>query len=88
MTQASEADWVVLSDKPFWRQLWNIIITFVFCAGMMGLGWFLGSSAMEWFGFVALIGMAFVLAGNKSTIYKTPQQAADYLFKKYNVKGE
>ena len=68
------------------RQAYDTVLYIVFCVSLMGIGVFLDSSAMQWMGFVTII--LFVLIRDhirKKT--RTPQEAADYLYKQYGVTG-
>lgn len=79
-------DWIVLSHTPLLKTFGRAVITSASVISIIGTGWYLGSSAMQWagFGLLALIAIANGVNPPKS---KTPQQAADYLFKKYGVNG-
>lgn len=52
---------------------------------VIGTGWALDSTAMQWMGFLLLIVVAVKLAGVAASKRLTPQQAADYLRDKFGV---
>lgn len=63
------------------------LVTGAILAGLIGLGVFLESSAMQWAGFL-LVGMSIIGRASRMMSGKvryTPQQAADYLQEKYGV---
>lgn len=71
-------------SKTWHRELWSDICTFGVVAGTFGLGWWLDSSAMQWFGFVLLF--VIMIGRANSQIKKfTPQEAADWLCDEYDV---
>ena len=64
--------------------------TFAMLAGLIGLGVYLESSAMQWAGFImvsiGIIGRAARMSKGKAR--HTPQEAADYLRETYDVTAE
>lgn len=80
-------DWIVLSKAPLLKLLTRSVITLMTVVGIIGVGLYLQSEAMQWAGFVLLI---FIAIGNgiNPPKNKTPQQAADYLLKEYGVTAE
>lgn len=60
------------------------LTSFVMACGLTGMGWWLGSTAMQWIGFVVFWMSLFALARG-DTKRKSPQEAADLLYEKYRV---
>ena len=60
----------------------STLITTVF---VIGIGVFLGSSAMQWAGFIMLAVTVLVLASGKRSRGRSPQHLADYLYEEYGV---
>lgn len=66
--------------------------SFATVTGIIGLGWWLGSDAMQWVGFIMVCLVALARLGSmKAHSGKwryTPQEAADYLSATYGVKAK
>jgi hypothetical protein len=81
-------DMVIYVRQNFWQSIASDAVTFSTVAGIIGIGAWLDSSAMQWAGFI----MAALLIGSrgKSMMDKlrmTPQQAADRLLAEFGVTG-
>ena len=69
-----------------WLSDLGTLLVFV---AMIGLGWGLESSAMQWVGGLLFFVWCIVRGrGRKSDNRKTPQEAADWLAEKFNVTAE
>ena len=82
---SEDSEIITIIDDRFWQSALNNAITFIVVVGVMGVGWLLGSSAMQWVGFVMLF---LILLGRASDMNKSrmsAQAAADHLAEKYNV---
>lgn len=58
--------------------------TFAMIVAVIGTGWWLGSEAMQWIGFLMVMLVAVRMAGGCKD-RMTPQQAADLLCRKYGA---
>lgn len=71
---------VILIRETWLSSLISDAGTFALFAGLIGLGWLLGSSAMQWSGFVVAAFMTFARAGSRADEYRyTIAQARDKL---------
>lgn len=61
--------------------------TFVMAAGLIGLGVYLESTAMQWTGAIVFF-LTTIATAALDKKRQTPQQAADFLYKKFGVKAE
>lgn len=62
--------------------------TFAMAAGLIGVGWALGSTAMQWFGFIATVIFLTARCSSRSReSLMTPTEASDWLWSQYQVKG-
>lgn len=70
--------------KPWYRELWSNASSFAVIVGFFAVGWWLDSSAMQWFAFVC----AFLWMFGKSTHSiknMSAQETADFLRDEYGV---
>lgn len=76
---------IIVVHETYWKSLANDITTFVFCGAIMSLGWWMGSEAMQWFGFVAFVVQVMGMWRRMREGVTTPQKAADHLKEKFGV---
>lgn len=69
---------------PSWRRDGS---TFCLALALMGVGWAADSAAMEWAGFIVFFLTVFARAGARAQRL-TPQQAADFLARRFGVRAE
>ncbi len=86
----SDTTKIIFLRQSVTESILSDIATFVMVVGVIGIGRYLDSSAMQWVGFllvtVVLIGKA--VAVGKDGPRMTPQAAADYLLEKFYVTGK
>lgn len=78
---------VILLHESVKRSLLTDASTFVMIVSVIGIGWWLGSSAMQWAGFI-MICIAMVGRASRLENKLTPQEAADLLHKRFGVCAE
>lgn len=77
----------VIMHETWIKGLVRDVVTFVMIVSVIGTGWWLGSAAMQWTGFVMLCFIAITVAtGRRNRL--TPQEAADMLWREYRVKPD
>ena len=74
---------VMLLHETVWQSVARDITSAVMVVGLIGSGVWVGSTAMQWLGFILFWLVLLVRANSK--IRYTPQQAADYLKERYGV---
>lgn len=87
LDMSENKDWIVLSSTPLLKFFGRAVITSVSVISIIGVGWYLQSPAMQWAGF-GLLALIAIANGVNPPKNKTPQQAADYLFKEYGVRAK
>jgi len=77
---------VILIHETVLQSWVKDIVSFVSLAGIIGLGWWLDSAAMQWAGFI-LFALSVMGRARKYMVdgVTTPQKAADSLHEKYGV---
>lgn len=84
----SDKEEIIMITESVWQSLGRNISSLCSILIIIGIGVVLHSNAMQWFGFWIAMITIFAKAWNKTKGYKkSPQEAADYLFKKFNVKA-
>jgi hypothetical protein len=87
MSEEKNDDNIYLYDGRvgFWARYF---VSYGTLLGCIGIGVMVGSDALQWIGgvvwFIGLVGMAMAFSKNA---HKTPQEAANHLFKNYGVKA-
>lgn len=82
---SENTEYIIITDDRLWRSALRDVVTLASVVGIIGIGWFLDSSAMQWAGFVVAALMLIALAGASRKRRKTPQEAAKYLRDKFGV---
>lgn len=79
-------DRILVINESLAQSLGRDIGSFATIAGLIGLGAYIGSSAMEWAGFLIA---ALIICGRSQKLGKglSPQAAADWLASEYGVTG-
>ena len=77
---------VLLIRETVWQSLAKDAGTFATVVSIIGLGRWLDSAAMQWFGFVMAAIFVMVQASTHETY--TPQQAADWLARHCHVRAK
>lgn len=82
---ADQSNIIVVHESPM-QSVIKDTYTFAAVVGIIGVGWLLGSDAMQWIGFVILSVIALARAGSISKKFRyTPQEAADLLRDRWGV---
>jgi len=77
---------IILIHETMWQSVISDTYTFASIIAVIGTGWWLGSSAMQWAGFVILsLGL---LAWRKNRPRLTPQEAAEHLHQTFGVRAK
>lgn len=80
---------IIIIYQSMFESIISSLVDCVLAVGLIGIGVYLHSSAMQWFGFIVtslvMISKSQRLTKNNK---KTPQQAANYLYEKFGVKHE
>lgn len=78
---------VIIVHESVLKAIVTDAVTYIMVVGVIGTGWLLGSSAMEWIGFLALLITAFLVALGKSDKQMTIKEAREFLNKLENKNG-
>ena len=82
----ARTDIVVVVDGALWRRLLGNLLVAGIQVGIIGIGVWVNSTAMQWAGFLAVV--LVVWAWAKARPARTPQEAADHLREKYGAVAE
>ena len=83
MTDTPTKPSVLLIRESAWQSIVSDTYSAIAAIGVMGIGWWLNSSAMQWCGF--LLFWITLAANTKDDKRRSPQDAADYLKSEYGV---
>lgn len=84
----TERKTVVMLHESIWQSAVRDAGTLVMIIAVIGVGWWLGSDAMQWMGFIMLcLGLITRAAGHASN-RMTPQEAANFLRQKFGVQAD
>jgi hypothetical protein len=72
MTKKPETQIIVIREV-WYKSLLSDAGTFLTVVGVIGVGWFLGSSAMQWCGFAMLVTSLFALHAYRKTVFTVEQ---------------
>lgn len=77
---------VIVLHETFVQSVVRDAITYIMIIAVIGTGWWLGSDAMQWLGFVMLC-LGAIGRATRTHDRLTPQQAADKLWHEYGVRA-
>lgn len=80
---------VLYIHETLWQSIARDVSTFLMLASVIGLGWWMQSSAMQWAGFIMC---ALAILNRVGRVYKkskmSPQEAADRLYDQFGVTAQ